>query len=894
MFAWFQSAVRNLLFRHRRDEELDAEVHACAEILADEKIRGGMSAAEACRTSRMDLGGVEQVKEQVREARAGAWLDSLFNDIRYAARLLRKSPAFTAVAVLTLALGIGANTAIFSVVDAAILRPIPYPAPNRLVILWGNVKRVRVERRGASYPDYRDWCDRSRSFTAMAAFDDNRFALTGIDTPELIPGEYVSPAYFPLLGIKAEIGRTFLPGESQVAQRDAVAILSDGTWKRRFGADPGIIGRTIQLDGRSYTIVGVAPPEFRGLSDQAEVWVPFTMPGSAEVLNERGSRWFEVLARLKPGVSLAQAQSEMNTISANLARTYPDTNEARGVEVATLEQEMFGSLQTPLLLLLGAVGFVLLVAATNVANLLLARSEGRQHEIAMRTALGAGRGRLLRQLVTESAVLVGLGCAAGLALAHYGIRALVAVSPLQFPSFVHPTIDVGVGLFTALVCAIVALALGLAPTAQVNAVAFDDALRHSALRSTGGRRGSRFQSALVVAEIAISLLLLVGAGLMIRTLRHIAAIKPGYDPSHVVHVRVALPQLQPAKAAAADVNLAAPADTKVVIAAGDILNRISSLPSVESTSLSSDAPLGDSHAVFYTAEGQPPADAHSRPRAYIHFVSRDFFRTLHTRFLAGRPFSADEIAQGPRGVIVTRNLVQRFWPDQNPIGKRVKGGGADSTMPWIPIVGVVEEMKYRGLPHNPTADPDIFLPFNTRSRDFSVMVRTSLPPEDMLSAIRSSLREVDPAILIYDTRTIEQRISEETAGSRFTGWLMMIFAGVALALAMIGVYGVMSYSVSKRTREIGVRMALGASRRDVLGLVVGRGMALILLGIILGTAAAVALTRLMTTIVYGVSASDPFTFAAAAALLAAVAILACLLPASRASRIDPATALRSE
>ncbi len=756
-------------------------------------------------------------------------------------------------------------------------------------MLWGNVKRVRVERRGASYPDYRDWRDHSRSFEGMAAFDDTPFALTGVGTPERITGEYVSQSYFSLLGIHAALGRTFRPEEDQVPQRDAVVVLSDGAWRRRFGGDPSVVGRKIQLDGRAYTIIGVGPAGFHGLTDQAEVWVPFSMAGDAEELGDRGTRGFRVLARLKRGVSLDRAQAEMDAICANLAHAYPHTNEARGVELSRLDNETFSDLRKPLLLLMAAVGFVLLIASTNVVNLLLARAETRRHEIAMRKALGASRGRLFRQLMAESAVLVGFGCAAGLALAHYGIQALMAASPVRFPSFIHPTIDAGAGLFTALVCCVVALALGLAPVAQLNAQ-FSEAVKQSAARSTGGRGGSRFRDALVAAEVSVSLLLLIGAGLMIRSLQHLAAIDPGYDPNHLAVLSLSLPRLQPAGVAPAN----GVADAKVVVAANDILRRVAALPSVESASVASDAPLRGGNAVFYSAEGQPPTNAQAAPRAYFHRVSPDFFRTMRTPFAAGRGFTEEEAHRNADVAIVTANMVSRFWPGQDPIGKRIKVGSLESPRPWLTIVGVVDEMKYRGLPQNPTADPDLFQVFNERSREFCLLARTAIDPAVMLSTIRGSLVRADPSILIYGGGTLDNMIGEETARPRFTGWLMAIFAAIALALAMIGVYGVMAYSVSRRTREIGLRMALGADRRNVLGLVVGRGMAVVAVGMLAGTAAALGLTRLMAALMYGVSATDPLTYLAAPIGLGAVAAVAGLLPALRATRIDPVSALRDE
>ena len=877
-------------FRRRRPrDEFDAEVDAHIAMLAERFEARGMKRDEAISAARRQFGNVTALKERRNEMRPGVWLETLWQDLRYGARVLIKNKAFAAVAVLTLALGIGANTAIFSVMNAAILRPLPYPDPGRLVLLFGNVKRVRVERRGASYPDFQDWRAQSKSFEAMAAFNDVDFALRGVERPDRIEGEYVSQPYFSMLGIHAALGRTFRVEEDQAPQRDAVAVLSDGAWKRRFGGDPDILGRRIQLDNSTFTVIGVAPEGFRGLTDKAEVWLPFSMMGTAEELGDRGSRGFTVLARLRAGVTPEMAQAELDTISSRLARTYPATNQSRGVEVTTLEREALGDVRKPLLVLLAAVGFVLLIASANVANLLLARSEVRRHEVAMRMALGASRGRLVRQLLAESAVMVALGCAAGLAAARLAIDALMAASPLRFPSFIHPTIDGTVALFTAGVCCVAALVFGIVPAAQTGSTGFDETLRQSGARNTGGRRGSRFRDVLVVAEISVSLVLLIGAGLLIRSLQRLAATDPGYDASHVVNFRVGLPRVQPATAAGASQP-----DAKVVAAANEILGRIASLHGVESAAMGTDAPLTDGPAIFYTAEGQPPTDAQTAPRAYVHRASSGFFHTLHARFLFGRSFTDEEIRDNANVAVVTDNMVRRFWPGQNPVGKRVKMGGVNSRQPWLTITGVVEQMKYRGFPANPTADPDLFLVFNERARDFSVLVRTSLAPSAMLSTIRTALRSADPSIIIYNEGTLEELIGQETARPRFLGWLMGIFAGMALVLAVIGIYGVISYGVSKRTREIGLRMALGAERRDVLRMVVGRAVVLLSCGVVLGGAAAVALTRTIGTLVYQVSATDPVTFGAASVVLAAVGMVACVVPALRAARIDPATALREE
>jgi predicted permease len=857
----------------RSDADFDDEVDTHISMLTERLVRRGMSLEDARCAALRQFGNQTALREIRNDMRTFVWFETLWQDLRYGIRVLRKNKGFAAVAAITLALGIGANTAIFSVVNAAIFRPLPYPHPGSLAILWGNVKRTRIERRGASYPDYLDWRNQTQSFETMAAFTGNKFALTGIDTPERISGEYVSQPYFSLLGIQPALGRTFSPAEDRVPQRDAVVVLSDGAWKHRFGGDPAIVGRAIQLDGHPYTVIGIAPPGFRGLTDEAELWVPFVMSGSAEDLAERGTRGFEVLARLRGGVSLIRAQSDMDAISLRLAQAYPGTNAARGVEVSTLEREILGDMRKPLLILLAAVAFVLLIACTNVANLLLARSEARQREIAMRIALGASRHRLLRQLLAESAVLVTLACLAGLILAHFGARALMAASPVTFPSYVHPTLDPTVTLFTVLICCSVGLVLGLAPATHVRTAGVHDALKQSSGRAAGSHGGRRFRNGLVVAEISFSMLLLIGAGLMIRSLERLATLDPGYDPRHLLTMRVSLPGPLPA---------------------GELLRQILQLPSVRSASIATDVPLGGDSAVFYTAEGQPAMDAHTMPRAYFHRVSPAFFKTLQTPFLVGRAFTEDEVHHQANVVIVTESLSKRFWSGRDPIGKRIKVGGLTSPRPWLTIVGVVHDLKYRGLPDNPTADPDLFLVFNEQSRDFSVLVRTSLDPSAIAPAVRSTLRQAEPSILIYDFATMEELIGYETARPRFTGWLMAIFAGIALTLAVIGIYGVVSYSVSRQTREIGVRIALGANRPQVLRMVVGNGMGLVVIGLLLGTGAALALTRLIGTLLYGVTPSDPLTYLAAALTLAGAALIACLMPAWRAARIDPAVTLRNE
>jgi putative ABC transport system permease protein len=604
----------------------------------------------------------------------------------------------------------------------------------------------------------------------------------------------------------------------------------------------------------------------------------------------RGNRGFGALARLKAGVTVASAQSELDGISRQLERAYPDTNEKRGVEVSPLDVELFGALRPALLTLMAAVAFVLLIACANVANLLIARSEARRREIAVRTALGAGRGRLLRQLMTESCVLTAIGAAAGLLLARGAVAVLITASPVTFPSFITPGLDVRVAAFTIAVSLACGIFVGLAPGLQARSVDLNSALKDTA-RGSEGRRAQRLRSALVVAELSMAVVLLVGAGLMIRSVRNLMTLDPGFDPRSVLTLRVSIPR------AAAPVP-AAPGVLQVpqepVVRGRALLERISAVPGVVAVALGTDLPLdGNAAATAYAAEGMAPANAENAPRAYNHRISPEFFTTLRIPIVAGRTFTEAELTPASPAVVVSERVVKRFWPGQDPLGKRIKLGPLTSTNPWLSIVGVVGEVKYRGLPENPTADPDIYLPFVERNSQYALAVRATVPPSSLVAPLRAIVRSADPSIPVYQVATMEERIEEQTSQSRFTMWLMGVFAAVALSLSVIGIYGVMSYLVTQRTREIGIRLALGAGGPDILRLVVGNGARLVGAGILIGVAASFALQRLVSSLLFGVTAADAAS-GIAVAVLAAVALLACYLPALRATRVDPLHALRYE
>jgi len=819
-------------------------------------------------------------------------LETLSQDVRYAVRTLARSPGFTLVAVFALAVGIGANTAIFSLVDASRARALPYADPSRLVLLWGNVQRARVERRGASYPDYLDWRARAKSFEDVAAFDGQTLTLVGGEEPERISTEFVSAPYFALLGVQTARGRTFRADEDEVAKPQQVIVLSDGLWKRRFGADPNVVGRSVTLccAPRAYTVIGVMPPGFKGLTDAAELWVPFAMYAPPDVMASRGTRGFAALARLAPGATLESARREMDAVSRQLEREHPDTNEKRAADVSPLDVELFGPLRPALATLMAAVAFVLLIACANVANLLLARSEARRREIAVRTALGAGRGRLVRQLITEGCVLTFAGAAVGLLLARAAIAALVAQSPVPFPSFLAPGLDPRVAAFTIAVSMACGVLVGLAPGLQALAVDLGASLKESA-RGSDGPRSQRMRGALVVAELSLAVVLLIGAGLMIRSVRNLAALSPGFDASSVLTLHVSIPRAQaPPPAAGATVGPPPP-----VVYGRALLDRLRGVPGVVAAALGTDVPLdGTAAANFYSAEGQPPTDATNAPRTYVHRVSPDFFATLRIPLVAGRALTDADAAPGAAAAtVVSERVVRRFWPGQDPIGKRIKFGSPASNSPWMTIVGVVGEVKYRGLPDNPTADPDVYLPFGDRNSLVALVVRTAVAPASIVTPIRSAIRAADPSIPIYGVAPMVDLIAGQTAQSRFTMWLMGVFAAAALMLAAVGIYGVMAYLVSQRTREIGIRLALGAEGGDILRLVVGSGARLIALGIAIGVAAAFALERLVASLLFGVTAADAAS-GVAVAVLAGVALLACYVPAVRASRVNPIGALRHE
>jgi predicted permease len=893
MSVWHRLVA--IVWRRKLERDLDDELSLHLAMREAEYVRDGVPADRARNAARRQFGNVTHVREQTHDIWTFRGFESLRQDVRFAGRTLRKFPGFTIVAVGVLALGIGGNTAIFSLVDAVRGHALPYDDPDRLVQLWGNVTRARVERRGASYPDYQDWRARAKSFEDMAAVDTQRLTLSGGDETERIQTEFVSSPYFSLLGISAARGRTFSEAEDTVGKPAYVTVLSDGLWKRLFASDPNVIGRAVTLNAQPYTVVGVMPPAFKGLSDDADLWVPFALYAPPSAMAQRGSRRFAALARLKAGVTLTAAQAEMDGIARQLEQEHPTTNEQRGIEVSPLDAELFGELRPALLMLMAAVVCVLFIACANVANLLIARSETRRREVAVRTAIGANRGRLLRQLITESCLLTGLGAVAGLLCARAAVTILITQSPVAFPSFVTPELDVRVAAFTIAVSLVCGILVGLAPSLQVWSVDLNGVLKDAA-RGSDGRHSQRLRSALVVAELAMAVVLLVGAGLMIRSVRNLIAVDPGFSPAGVLTLGVSIPRANaplPQPPASGGPSVPA-ASVPPVIVGTTLMERVRAIPGVTAVAIATDLPLdGSASASFYAAEGMPDANAQTVPRAYVHRISPAFFTTLRIPIVAGRTFSESELTTTSPAVIVSKGVVDRFWPGQDPVGKRLKLGPLASSNPWMTIVGVVVDVKYRGLPENPTADPDIYLPFAERNSQYSLVVRASVPPSTLVAPVRALVRSIDPSIPVYNISTMAELIGARTSRSRFTMWLMAVFAAVALSLAAIGTYGVMSYLVSERRREIGIRLALGAKDGDILRLIVGNGARLIAAGVSTGVVATFALQPIVSSLLFGVTTVNAASVVAIA-MLVAVALSACYLPAVRATRIDPLNALRYE
>ena len=880
------------IFRRRqRDAELDEEMQAHLRMAEHERMGQGETADEARHSALRGFGNVTLVKEITRDVWGWAWLAVLLQDLRFGLRMLAKNPGFTAVAVITLALGIGANTAIFSVVSAVLLRPLPFSNPEQLVEVWSTRLGWEVND-NASYPDFADMRARNHVFSHMASYNMDGFTLTGAGEAMHVSGAIVSAELFPLLGVKPFLGRMFLPDEDKLSATAAgfPIILSHRLWRERFSSNRGIVGKTITLDDRAFVVVGVMPAGFQYpiQAEPEDFWMTvaiefLTVPGQPSMAEQRGAHYLNVVARLKPGVSRAQAQAEMSTIVRTLNKQYPE-NAPRAVRVVPEIEGMVGPARPALLILLTAVGCVLLIACANVANLLLARGTGRQKEIAIRGALGAGRARMIRQLLTESVVLAILGGALGIALAHWGFPALLRLVPEEIPRLAEVRLDVSVLFFTALLSLFTGVFFGLVPALQISRADFAESLKESARGSSEGLRHNRIRSALVVADVAVAAVLLVGAGLLIQSFWRLERVDPGFNPHNVLTFKIDLPYIR------------YKGGERQREFFREALERLSHLPGVRSASAALPLPLdGDDIGTGCDIEERSVPEA-NRPRVRYSWAEPGYFRTLGIPLLQGRDFTAADDLKTTPVVIINEALAKHFFPGENPLGRRIQpgiGNGYNSQPPMREIVGVIGDLRRQGLDSEPT--PEVFVP-RTQSPIGSMIfvVRTEVDPASLAGAVRKEIAAMDKDLPISGVSTLDRFVARSMAPPHFLTVLLGCFAALALTLATVGLYGVVSYSVARRTHEIGVRMALGAGSGDVLKSVVGHGIRLTLVGIAVGTATALGLTRFLVSVLYGVKPTDLTTFAAVALLLAAVALVASYIPARRATKVDPMVALRYE
>lgn len=877
MLARVRSMLAGFFQRSRLEDGMDAELRAHIETHTDALIRSGVSRAEAERRARVEFGGIEAVKEECREARGLRWPDELRQDLRYAFRALWKAPGFAMAAALSLVLGIGVNTAIFSVINAALIRPLPYAEPGRLVAVYED-----RTNRGAGFgafanANFVDLRANAPSFEDIAAHVSTGLSLTGAGEAEQLLGRLVTGNMFAVLGVPAHLGRTLIPEDGEPG-KPRVILLSYALWQRKFGADPAVAGRALSLDGNSYTVTGVMPDSFRFPGAEDEFWLPLRL--DAQDRQQRSNHNLHCIGRLKRNANLRQAQSEASFIARRLQREYPSTNAQIDFSLLPLHESLTRTVRTALIVLLVAVGLLLLIACANVGNLILARSTARRRELAVRAALGAGRWRLVRQMLTESLCLASLGGVAALALC----LAIIKTLRTSLPPALMPTgeirIDAGVLCFGLIVAMAAGLLSGLAPALLVARGNLHDWLAGSTRSTTGSGTEVRTRSVLVAAEISLTLILLIGAGLLLRSFVRLMDVDPGFKPGHVLAVRFALPQFL------------YPAHVNRMSFYQRLLERMEAIPGVQSTALTTCSPLtNEGGSSWFIREARPAA----HPEELItnnRLVSEDYFRTLGIPLREGRTFSSHDGAEAPLVAVINESMARRFWPGESPVGKRFQF----ISKPWVQIIGVVGDVHQTALDLDPA--PEIYRPVTQDSQTWlaprALVIRTRGQPSAFAPVLRQQFRALDSSVPIYGLDSLDSLLEKSIASRRLEVWLVGAFGLVALLLASIGIYGVVAYVVAQRGQEIGLRMALGATRADVVGMMLRKGLSPVLIGLVIGVALALALSRFLSSQLFHVKATDALTFAAVPVLLILIAGCAAYFPSRRAARIDPMLALRQD
>jgi predicted permease len=871
--------------RKRMLQQLDDEIREHIETETQDNIARGMSPEEARYAAVRKFGNVTRVKEDTREVWSFVWLEQLLQDVRFAVRMLRKSPGFTAVAIFTLALGIGANSAMFSVVNGILLRSLPFKGPSRLVTVLDTKPSKGVDWLYVSPNRFEEWVRRNTTFDQIAAAENCFFKLENHGAPILLQGGCATASFFPMLGVQPFLGRLFTPEEDRPGG-NTVAVLSYGCWKEKFGGDPAAIGKTIRrtANDAEFTIIGVLPADFKFATEDFALWAPINTDPN---YRDRDDHHLLVFARLKDGVTLPQAQAQMDGVAQQLASEYPTTSAGWGITVRPLQRFYSGvrNIRQTLWVLLAAVGFLLLIACANVANLLLARATVRRKEIAVRLAVGATRSRLVQQLMTESLLLGVMGGATGFLLARLAFKSMMAVAP-YIPSFRPNAIqmDNEVLAFATVTAIVASVAFGLTPALRTSRLDLNDALRDAGRGTRGNRRDRLTRSLLVTSEIALAVVLVGGAGLLIESYRNLQTDRLGFNPNNI---------LVSTFCCLDEAHYRTPSDTSAYYT--QLFERLRELPGVESVSGTDDLPLRQFQGAgsAFEVQGRPAAEPGSEPTADFFLVEPRYFETMQIPLLRGRSFTDHDNEHSASVVLINKSLAQRLWPDQDPIGQQLRPVVGDPSPRWYRIIGVVADAKQRGLgtEQRSTIYRTIY---QSTARYTFVLVRTHPDPLSMAAAVKNTIASLDRGLAFGVVQTLDQQLAQSVSTQRFSMTLLALFGGLALSLAAIGVYGVTAYTAAQRTHEVGVRRALGAQPADIVKLVLGEGLRLSLVGVVVGIACALALTRVMRNLLYGVSATDPITFFTVSAVLVGVALAACYLPARRAARVDPIVALRFE